>query len=136
MRLKNYYNINDKYSVIDIIEDYQMSFSMGNAFKYLHRCNTVCPKGEIDNDLIKALSYLNREKTRWHLPAMPPSIPIHEIISPDKYNSHILKAIVSLLEIYWLDFDDVDSYERVSELFNESINNIEIYVKGHQVSGL
>lgn len=47
-----------KFEVIDIIEDYDLGFNLGNALKYLLRCNKKWNKAE---DIKKAIWYLNRE---------------------------------------------------------------------------
>jgi hypothetical protein len=44
--------------VIDIIENYDLGFSLGNAIKYILRSNK---KGSADQDLKKAIWYINRE---------------------------------------------------------------------------
>jgi len=55
----NYYNV-CTVEAIDVIEALNLHFSCGNAFKYLYRSNKVRPKGEILDDLNKAIYYLNR----------------------------------------------------------------------------
>ena len=47
-----------KFEAIDIIEDFELGFNLGNALKYLLRCNKKWNKEE---DLKKAIWYLNRE---------------------------------------------------------------------------
>lgn len=47
-----------KFEVIDIIEDYDLGFNLGNALKYLLRCKKKWNKAE---DIKKAIWYLNRE---------------------------------------------------------------------------
>jgi len=54
----DYYNVGIE--CIDIIEGLNLHFSCGNAFKYLYRSNNIRPKGEVLDDLNKALYYLNR----------------------------------------------------------------------------
>jgi hypothetical protein len=44
--------------VIDIIENYDLGFSLGNAIKYILRSNK---KGSAKQDLKKAIWYINRE---------------------------------------------------------------------------
>jgi hypothetical protein len=44
--------------VIDIIENYDLGFSLGNAIKYILRSNN---KGSAKQDLKKAIWYINRE---------------------------------------------------------------------------
>lgn len=47
-----------KYEVIDVIEDWGLGFSLGNAIKYIARCEH---KGNKKQDLEKAIFYLKRE---------------------------------------------------------------------------
>lgn len=47
-----------KYEVIDVIEDWQLGFNLGNTVKYLARAKH---KGKEKEDLEKALWYLERE---------------------------------------------------------------------------
>lgn len=47
---------------IDVIEQWNLSFSLGNAVKYIARCNH---KGNKIADLEKAIYYLQRETQRW-----------------------------------------------------------------------
>lgn len=47
-----------KYEVIDVIEDWRLGFSLGNAIKYIARCEH---KGNKKQDLEKAIFYLKRE---------------------------------------------------------------------------
>jgi hypothetical protein len=43
---------------IDVIESFELGFNLGNAVKYILRCNK---KGNKKQDLEKAIWYLNRE---------------------------------------------------------------------------
>lgn len=47
-----------KFESIDIIEDFELNFCLGNAIKYVLRCNK---KGNKKQDLEKAIWYLKRE---------------------------------------------------------------------------
>jgi len=47
-----------KYEVIDIIEDFELNFCLGNAIKYILRAGK---KGDKKEDLRKAIWYLTRE---------------------------------------------------------------------------
>lgn len=47
-----------KFEVIDIIEAFNLNFSMGNAIKYILRAGK---KGSRQEDLKKAIWYINRE---------------------------------------------------------------------------
>lgn len=49
------------FEVIDIIEDFNLNFCLGNAIKYILRAGK---KGELKEDLEKAVWYLNREIKR------------------------------------------------------------------------
>lgn len=51
-----------KTEVIDIIEDYNLGFSLGNAIKYILRADK---KGNKKQDLEKALWYINRELSKF-----------------------------------------------------------------------
>ena len=53
----NHYN-HGKYEVIDVIEDWSLGFNLGNAIKYIARCDYKDNKKE---DLEKALWYIQRE---------------------------------------------------------------------------
>lgn len=50
-----------RYECIDIIEDYSLGFHLGNAVKYILRCDK---KGNKVVDLRKAIWYLERECMR------------------------------------------------------------------------
>lgn len=47
-----------KYEVIGVIEDWNLGFHLGNAVKYIARCEH---KGNKVEDLEKAIFYINRE---------------------------------------------------------------------------
>lgn len=51
----------NKFEVIDIIEDYNLGFSLGNAIKYILRADK---KSNQIEDLKKASWYINREIER------------------------------------------------------------------------
>ncbi len=57
--IRKYYSSAGVEAIV-VIENLNMNFSEGNAFKYLYRCNSLLPKGEIIGDLKKARYYLNR----------------------------------------------------------------------------
>ena len=48
-----------RFEVIDIIEDYNLDFCLGNAIKYILRSGKKSPDTEVQ-DLRKAIWYLNR----------------------------------------------------------------------------
>jgi hypothetical protein len=50
-----------RYEVIDVIEDWQLGFHLGNAVKYIARAGR---KGDALEDLRKARWYLDREVAR------------------------------------------------------------------------
>ena len=50
-----------KYEAIDVIEDWQLNFNLGNTIKYISRAGH---KDDIVQDLKKALWYLEREIKR------------------------------------------------------------------------
>lgn len=52
----------NKMEVIDIIEDYNLGFSLGNAVKYILRADK---KGNKKQDLEKAVWYINRELSKF-----------------------------------------------------------------------
>lgn len=47
-----------KYEVIDVIEDWNLNYRLGNAIKYIARCEH---KGNKIQDLEKAIWYIRRE---------------------------------------------------------------------------
>jgi hypothetical protein len=54
----------NNFEVIDIIEDYELGFSLGNAIKYILRADK---KGARKQDLKKAIWYIQREIDREDL---------------------------------------------------------------------
>lgn len=67
-RLGEYYKQGDV-EVVDFIDSYKLNFNLGNAVKYIARCNykkIKCPKCDVEtsakvNDLRKAIWYIERE---------------------------------------------------------------------------
>lgn len=57
----NHYNTGI-YEVIDVIEDWKLNFNLGNAVKYIARCEH---KDHKKTDIKKAIWYLNRELMRY-----------------------------------------------------------------------
>ena len=53
----NHYNTG-KYEAIEVIEDWKLNFNLGNAVKYISRCEHKANKEE---DIKKAIWYLERE---------------------------------------------------------------------------
>lgn len=58
----SHYNFG-KYEVIDVIDDWKLGFSLGNAVKYIARAGKKDPTKEIE-DLRKAVFYINHEIER------------------------------------------------------------------------
>lgn len=56
----NHYNMG-KFEVIDVIEDWDLNFNLGNAVKYIARSDY---KGNKVEDLRKAMWYIDREIER------------------------------------------------------------------------
>lgn len=52
-----HYNMG-KYEALEVIEDWNLNFCLGNALKYIARCNH---KGNKKQDLKKAIFYLQKE---------------------------------------------------------------------------
>ena len=50
--------------VIDVIEAYNLGFSLGNAVKYILRCGHKGNSQDAINDLEKAKAYISREIER------------------------------------------------------------------------
>ena len=53
----HHYNVG-RFEAIEVIEDWDLNFNLGNALKYIARCNH---KGNKIKDLEKALYYIRRE---------------------------------------------------------------------------
>lgn len=60
---KHYQSTEGKFEVIDVIEQYNLSFSLGNCVKYICRAGKKDASKTIE-DLQKAQYYLNRELER------------------------------------------------------------------------
>lgn len=83
---------------IVVIENLNMNFNEGNAFKYLYRCNNNMPKGEVLEDLKKARYYLNRLIRK---PSTNKSIWGNKYIAmirEDVFNPLIYKSICCLID--------------------------------------
>jgi hypothetical protein len=52
-----------EYEPIDVIEDWNLGFSLGNAVKYISRAGRKDPSTKVE-DLKKAIWYINREIER------------------------------------------------------------------------
>ena len=72
----SHYNLHE--SGIEAIEICEwLNFNLGNAFKYVFRAGF---KGDIKEDLQKAIWYLKREKERKDNPHYIPSLPVPSIV--------------------------------------------------------
>lgn len=60
LKKMNYYN-KGKYEAIDVINDWNLNFNLGNVVAYIARCNY---KGNKRSDLIKARNYIEYEIER------------------------------------------------------------------------
>ena len=58
MRTPEHYENGKEYDIIDVCNDYSLSFNRGNVLKYISRAGK---KGNELEDLHKALDYLQRE---------------------------------------------------------------------------
>lgn len=123
MRLSKHYDLGE-FEAIDIIDNYMMSFSMGNAFKYLIRCNLSHPKGETVRDLEKAISYLRRERINFNVPKMPPTIRPTRFLDADIFSENLYLAIYNLVDIFWLTYDSEEDFIKVLRLIDTSISLI------------
>ena len=56
-----HYNVG-KFETIDVIEDWRLNFNLGNAVKYISRCEH---KGSKVDDIKKAIWYLQRELDKY-----------------------------------------------------------------------
>ena len=68
-----HYNVGE-IECIDAVESWDLSFNLGNAVKYICRCNY---KGNKELDLKKAIWYISREMKRKE-----------EVIDPKKYSEY------------------------------------------------
>jgi len=60
----SHYNVG-KIEVIDFIEDNRLNFNLGNAVKYIARCQYKLGGSKRIEDLQKAIFYLNRQIASW-----------------------------------------------------------------------
>ncbi len=97
--LRAYYKVGGV-QAIDIIEDLDMLFAEGNAFKYLFRCNRYNPKGEIVEDLEKAVFYLKRAMSTNIVNSILKINPFWYIekIDINAFSENIYKALCRLIE--------------------------------------
>lgn len=51
------------YDAIQVIEDFDLNFRLGNAVKYILRCGKKGSLSDAISDLTKAIAYIEREKT-------------------------------------------------------------------------
>ena len=59
---KNYYTDGRRYEPVDVIRDWKLNFNLGNAVKYISRLGRKGTRGNIVEDLNKAIDYLIHEK--------------------------------------------------------------------------
>lgn len=58
---ENHYTGKDGIQVFDFIEAFGLDFNLGNVAKYICRCGKKGNDMDAVNDLLKAISYLERE---------------------------------------------------------------------------
>ena len=80
-----------KFEVIEVIEDWNLNFNLGNAVKYISRCEH---KGNKKQDLEKAVWYLQRELDKLRKMTVQRNKLIHFIVKEGKSTS--------ILNNYWL----------------------------------
>ena len=80
----------NKFEVIEIIEDYNLGFNLGNAVKYILRCEK---KGKKTEDLNKAIWYLNRE---IYMANNPRKAAMTNITSPEERSQALKNTINSI----------------------------------------
>lgn len=105
----SHYQSNNGWEVMDFIEAYRLNFQLGNAVKYILRCNS---KNNKEEDLQKAIWYLKHEISlekmygTWNgvLPICPQMLDKnwHEILKPVVGNFDISdtlkRAVLYILE--------------------------------------
>ena len=111
-----YYRVN-KYESIEIIETFNLTFSIGNALKYLLRCNNIAPKGNRHQDICKAIWYLDREIESKKYKAIFYYTQIDTYISEDLYDKEIYDAL-SLIFSYFVS-EDINLLKQARNILNE-----------------
>ena len=115
-----------KYEAIDVIEDWQMNFNLGNALKYLSRAGH---KDDIVQDLKKAKWYLERRleehKNGVELDSdkLKMNISIDDFAEDQKLN-YIRKKIIKNVTDYIYEEIDTKFYTAL-ELLDTEINRME-----------
>jgi len=56
-----HYSCKAGYDAMQVIEDFELNFSLGNAVKYILRCGKKGTKHDAIKDLKKAIAYIDRE---------------------------------------------------------------------------
>lgn len=82
----------NKYEAIDIIEDYNLGFNLGNAVKYILRCEK---KGKKTEDIQKAIWYLNRE---IYMENNPREAATTNITSPEERSQALKNTINTIIK--------------------------------------
>lgn len=59
---KGYYMDGRRYEPVDVIRDWGLNFNLGNAVKYVARLGRKGTRGQVIEDLNKAIDYLIHEK--------------------------------------------------------------------------
>lgn len=59
---KSYYTDDRRYEPVDVIRDWKLNFNLGNAIKYIARLGRKGTRGNMIEDLNKAIDYLIHEK--------------------------------------------------------------------------
>lgn len=99
--LRSYYNLGG-YEAIDFIEGLDMTFNEGNVFKYLYRCNSLNPKGEIKEDLEKALYYARRalmmQSSIIYIRNKHTTTYYINMLNSEAFSENIFFALISLIE--------------------------------------
>lgn len=105
----DHYQSGDGWEVIDFIEAYRLNFQLGNAVKYILRCNS---KNNKEEDLQKAIWYLRSEIALekafsvWHrrLPIYPQMLDreYHKVLKPAissfDISDTLQKAVLCIIE--------------------------------------
>lgn len=78
----------------------KMDFSVGNAFKYIYRCNNVLPKGSFEEDLNKAV-YSLENAIKYHTNKFAGKISVDKYINlldSSAFSENLWNALVAILK--------------------------------------